>query len=328
MLLVLHHRSKLPQQRHSQLHQVLKLIEDHDDTLSFAGPSDRLGFLEELLEQGVEIGGSGAARLERKLSMAVIVNRQGGPDPESFEMLHDPVLGPLGRTAKRLEIRRRQPVGEASTRGDEHAIQVRDRNARGLQAPLHFQDQGGLAEAAGRLDQDVLATAELALQDQQIGLAVGEGVTGHDPAEAKGVGWRRLYAGWHYAAKYNAVMRTCVLESGLGWDASGGAIQRSAARIVARQQLAPVDAGVFCAEVCQGEAVAGGLRRRLAAADLAQVPVEELVAIDEAEHLAPGAKPNAAAEPLKGEPASRFAAGPLVDFLVPGAEWLGDLVLD
>src|SRR5438094_1778655 len=117
--------------------------------------------------------------------------------------------------------------------------------------------------------------------------------------------------------------------SSQGWaDASGGALQRSAARIVAGQQRAPVDAGVFSAEVCQGEAVAGGLRRCLAAADLAQVPVKELVAIDEAEHLAPGAKPNAAAEPLKGEPASRFAAGPIVDFLVPGAERLRDLELD
>src|SRR5437763_16884695 len=106
-------------------------------------------------------------------------------------------------------------------------------------------------------------------------------------------------------------------------DASGGALQRSSARIVAGQQRAPVDAGIPGAEVGQGEAVAGGLRRRLAAADLAQVPVKKLVAIDEAQHLAPGAKPNAAAEPLKGEPASGFAAGPIVDFLHPDAERLG-----
>src|SRR5439155_4474238 len=327
MLLVLNHRSKLPQQRRPQFHQILKLIEDHHDPLSFASSRDRLRFIEELLQQGIEIWSSGAARLERKLSMAVIVNRQGGPDPERFEMLHDPVLGALGGTAKRVEIRRRQSVGEPSPRGDQHAIQVGDRNAGGLQATFHFQDQRGLAEAAGRLDQDVLAAAELPLQDQQIGLAVGNRVTGHDPAEAKGVGRRRFYAGWHYAVKYNSDTRTCVLGSGCG-DASGGALQRSSARIVAGQQRAPVDAGIPGAEVGQGEAVAGGLRRRLAAANLAQVPVKELVAIDEAEHLAPGAKANASAEPLKGEPASGFASGAIVDLLVPAAERLRDLELD
>src|SRR5438094_4060041 len=110
--------------------------------------------------------------------------------------------------------------------------------------------------------------------------------------------------------------------------ASGGALQRSSARIVARQQRAPVDAGIPGAEVGQGEAVAGSLRRRLAAANLAQVPVKELVAIDEAEHLAPGAKANASAEPLKGEPASGFASGAIVDLLLPAAERLGDLELD
>src|SRR5205809_7649517 len=105
MLLVLDHRSKLPQQRRPQLHQVLKLIEDHDDPLSFACSRDRLRFLEELLQQGVEVGSSGAARLEGKLSMAVIVNRQGGPDAERFEMLHAPVLGALGGTAQRVATR-------------------------------------------------------------------------------------------------------------------------------------------------------------------------------------------------------------------------------
>src|SRR5207253_8026666 len=109
---------------------------------------------------------------------------------------------------------------------------------------------------------------------------------------------------------------------------SGRALQRPAGWIVPRQQGSPVDAGMAGAKVGQGEAVTGGFRRGLAAAHLAQVPVIELVAIDEAQHLAPGAKPNPAAEPLKGEPASGFAAGPIVDFLVPGAERLGELELD
>src|SRR5436853_91635 len=92
---------------------------------------------------------------------------------------------------------------------------------------------------------------------------------------------------------------------------AGGALQWAPPGwIVAGQQGAPVDAGVPGAEVGQGEAIAGGLRRRLAAAHLAQIPVEELMAVEEAEHLAPGAKPDAPAEPVKGEPASRLAAGP------------------
>src|SRR2546421_8879984 len=94
---------------------------------------------------------------------------------------------------------------------------------------------------------------------------------------------------------------------------SGRALQRPAGRIVPREQGSPVDAGMAGAKVGQGEAVAGGFRRGLAAAHLAQVPVIELVAIDEAPHLPPGAKPNPAAEPLKGEPAPRLAAGPRVN---------------
>src|SRR2546421_11970926 len=109
---------------------------------------------------------------------------------------------------------------------------------------------------------------------------------------------------------------------------SGRALQRPAGWIVPRQQGSPVDAGMAGAKVGQGEPAAGGFRRGLAAAHLAQVPVIELVAIDEAQHLAPGAKPNPAAEPLKGEPAPRLAAGPVVDPLLPGAEGLRDLELD
>src|SRR5438094_67480 len=104
MLLVLNHRPELAEQRRAQFHQVLELIEDHDHPLSFAGSRDHLGFLEELLEQGVEVGGPGAARFEGELRMAVVIDGQGGPDAKGLEMLHHPVLGALGGTAKRFEV--------------------------------------------------------------------------------------------------------------------------------------------------------------------------------------------------------------------------------
>ena len=119
--------------------------------------------------------------------MAVVIDRQRRPDPDGFQMLNHPFLGTLRRRPKGVEVGGGEPIGEPSARGDQHAVEVGDRDAIRLQPPSHLEDQRGLAEAARRLDQDVLPIAQLALQDENVGFSIGERIAGDDPAEAKRV---------------------------------------------------------------------------------------------------------------------------------------------
>src|SRR5882672_4479924 len=110
---------------------------------------------------------------------------------------------------------------------------------------------------------------------------------------------------------------------------SGGRLQGTAgAHGIAGQHAAPVDAPVAGPKVGQCKAVTRGFGCALSAADLAQVPVIELVAVEKAQHLAPGPEADGPAEPLEGEAAPRLAAGPVIDLLVPGAKRFGYLELD
>src|SRR5205814_3400152 len=88
-----------------------------------------------------------------------------------------------------------------------------------------------------------------------------------------------------------SIRRCASLRNGGRFD-SGGALHRSAHRVVARQELAPVDARIPRAEVCQCKTIASGLGAGFAAALLAQVPVIKLVAVEEAQHFAAGAEPD------------------------------------
>ena len=65
MLLVLDHGTQLPQQRRTKLHQVLELVEDDHHPLFLARARDHLRLPEDLLQQGIEAGKPGAARLAR-----------------------------------------------------------------------------------------------------------------------------------------------------------------------------------------------------------------------------------------------------------------------
>src|SRR2546423_523731 len=124
-----------------------------------------------------------------------------------------------------------------------------------------------------------------------------------------------------------SIRRCASLRNGRQFD-SGGALHRTAQGVIAGQELAPVDARIPRAEVRQGKTIAGGLGAGFAAAHLTQVPVIELVAVEEAQHFAPGAKPDGLAEPSKTEPLARAASSSVVDLLVPGGERLRHLQLD
>ena len=187
MLLVLDDGAQLAQQPGAQLDQVLKLVEDDDESLLFPGFRDQFRLLEELFQKGVKVGAPGAGRFEGDLGVAVVVDRQRRPDPDGLEMLDHPFFGALRRRPEGVEICRGEPIGEPGARGNEHAIEVGDRDAIRLQPSSHLEDQRGLAEAARRLDQDVLPIAQLALQDENVGFSIGERIAGDDPAEAKRV---------------------------------------------------------------------------------------------------------------------------------------------
>src|SRR3981189_2419375 len=94
---------------------------------------------------------------------------------------------------------------------------------------------------------------------------------------------------------------------------------------VARQHAAPIDIAVARPEVRQSKAIAGGLGRRFSAAHLAQVPVVELVQVEEAQHLTPRPESDRLAEPLEGEAPAGLAAGPHVHFFVSGAKGFWNL---
>src|ERR1700680_2341979 len=108
-----------------------------------------------------------------------------------------------------------------------------------------------------------------------------------------------------------------------------GRLQWAAGRRgITRQQARPVHAPVARPEMGQRKPIAGGFGRGLSAANLSQVPVVELVAVEKAQDLAPGAEADRPAEPLKGETAARLAAGPVVDLLGPAAKGFWHLELD
>src|ERR1700686_310912 len=78
----------------------------------------------------------------------------------------------------------------------------------------------------------------------------------------------------------------------------------------------------------QREAIAGRFGGRLLSTHLSQVPVVELVAVEEAQNLPARAESDRLAEPLKGQPPPGLAAGTDVDLLVPGAKRFRHLELD
>src|SRR5205814_9915098 len=84
---------------------------------------------------------------------------------------------------------------------------------------------------------------------------------------------------------------------------------------IARKHGGPVDAPVAGAKVRQRKPVAGGLGGRLSPADLAQIPVVELMTVEKAQQFAPGAEANGSTKPLEGDPPPGLAAGPVVDLL-------------
>src|ERR671930_1406901 len=87
----------------------------------------------------------------------------------------------------------------------------------------------------------------------------------------------------------------------------------------------PVHLPVPGPKVEQGKPVAGGLRRRFAAEHLAQVPVIELVAVEETQHLRASPKLDRFRKPLESDPGPWLAPGSVVDALTEGAKRLGEL---
>src|SRR5258708_36966550 len=106
--------------------------------------------------------------------------------------------------------------------------------------------------------------------------------------------------------------RCCASLAAVRADLSGGLEPTACHGRVARPHAAPIDVAITRPEVRQRETIAGGFGGGLPAADLAQVPVIELVAVEEAQHLAAGPEADGPAEPLKGQPATGVASRPNV----------------
>src|SRR2546422_11654137 len=84
-----------------------------------------------------------------------------------------------------------------------------------------------------------------------------------------------------------------------------------------------VDGDLPAPEVAQREPVARGLGARPPTPHLAEVPVQPLVAVDKAEHLAPRPEPDLLSHPGKSHPGAALAPCVEVDKLVERPERLG-----